>query len=147
MPVWARPIGRDDCRQHPHRGRNGQQIFGDVVSDPGSCCTVWANHPAISADCGWVPDEPIGILRGRFAAGRVGPPARLPSWPAPGSSAQGQAEPAAGHLIRRAGHPRLHVLHEGILYAGLRRRNDVVAFAGHYLIRLLRLGPQVAEVD
>jgi hypothetical protein len=39
------------------------------------------------------------------------------------------------------------VLHEGILYAGLRRRNDVVAFAGHYLIRLLRLGPQVAEVD
>jgi hypothetical protein len=37
------------------------------------------------------------------------------------------------------------VLHEGMLDTGPRRRDDAVAFAGHCLIRLSRLGPQVTE--
>jgi len=152
MPGWARPIGRDDCRQHPHRERNGQQFFGDVLSDPDACCSVRANRPAISADYGWVPDEPMGIVAGRIAPGRVGPPARLPVMAGPRGQApeDRRSLPLAKHAPaeggdRGASHPRLHLLHEGTLDTDPRRRDDVVAFAGHCLIRLLRLGPQVAE--
>ena len=151
MPGWAHPVGRDDCREHPHRGRNGQQFFGGALSDSGTCCTVRANRPAISANCGWVPDAP-GIVRGRITAGRVlaaGSPPRHGR--PPGQAPEDRRSlPLAKHAPaeggdRGASHPRLHLLHEGTLDTDPRRRDDVVAFAGHCLIRLLRLGPQVAE--